>query len=396
MLRVEAGYRAELQPSPAVLDRGAILRGMSTHLTWVETDLDAIRNNTRRLMALAGVGLMAVVKANAYGHGAVEVSQAAAEAGAAWLGVARAHEGLELRAAGLGLPILVLGYTPPAEAAAAIGRDLTLTVFDADAASAYAAVGRALGRPARVHVKLDSGMGRLGVLPAAALDFVCALSGLEGLKVDGLFTHFAGSDLADQSGTRAQIAVLDAVLAALGAAGLRPACVHAANSAGALRQPRAHLDLVRSGIALYGLDPSDDVPCPLNFRPALTWKARVAQVKTLPPGHGVSYGPEYVTQATETVAVLPVGYADGFRRVPKNVNEVLVGGRRAPVRGRVCMDQCVVGISHVPGVRAGDEVVLIGRQGDQTLRAEDVARRWGTINYDVTSGIMDRVPREFG
>jgi alanine racemase len=365
-------------------------------LTWVETNLGAIRHNQRQLVALAGgAAVMAVVKANAYGHGAVGVARAALEAGAAWLGVARAGEGLALRAAGLSGPILVLGYTPPALAPETLGQDLTLAVFDADAAAAYAAAGRAAGRPARVHVKLDSGMGRLGVLPANALDFIRALHNLDGLAVDGLFTHFAASDLADQASTLAQMAALDGVLGALSAAGLRPPCVHAANSAAVVRQPNARYDLVRSGIMLYGLDPSDDVPCPPGFQPALTWKTVVAQVKTLPAGHGVSYGPEYVTPAPETVAVLPVGYADGYRRVPKNVNGVLVGGRRAPVRGRVCMDQCVVGLSHVPGVRVGDEVVLIGRQGAEHLPAEEVAQRWGTINYDVTSGIMARVERLF-
>jgi len=369
---------------------------MRERLTWVETDLGAIRHNLRQLLALAGgAAVMAVVKANAYGHGAEGVARAALQAGAAWLGVARAGEGLALRAAGLAAPTLVLGYTPPALAAEAVGQDLTLAVFDADTALAYAAAGRAAGRPARVHVKLDSGMGRLGVLPPAALDFVRFLHNLEGLAVDGLFTHFAASDLADQAMTDNQISALDSVLGLLSAAGLRPPCVHAANSAAVVRQPNARYDLVRSGIMLYGLDPSDEVPCPPGFRPALTWKTVVAQVKTLPAGHGVSYGPEYITTGIETFAVLPVGYADGYRRVPKNVNSVLIGGQRAPVRGRVCMDQCVAGVSHLPGVRVGDEVVLLGRQGAEHLPAEEVARRWGTINYDVTSGIMARVERVF-
>ena len=171
--------------------------------------------------------------------------------------------------------------------------------------------------------------------------------------------------------------------------------MHAANTAGVIEYPSARYDLVRSGIAIYGLDPSDDVPCPPGFIPALTWKARVIQVKTLPPGHGVSYGAEYVTTTTETVAVAAAGYADGFQRVPKGANEVLVGGQRRPVRGRVCMDQVVVGVDDVPGVRVGDEVVLLGRQGEETISASDVARRWGTINYDVVSGIMARVERVY-
>jgi alanine racemase len=369
---------------------------MSVHSTWVEVDLAAIRNNVRVLRATAGgTRLMAVVKANAYGHGAAEVSAAAAEAGADWLGVARAGEGMALRTAGLGLPILVLGHTPPAQAAEAIGCELTLAVYDLDTASAYAAAARALGRRARVHVKLDSGMGRLGALPADALELMRGLRGLDGLEVEGLFTHFAASDAADPAFTRRQIAVLNGVLDGLSAAGLRPPLVHASNSPGVVAYPEARYDLVRAGIALYGLHPSDDVLAPPGCRPALAWKARVAQVKTLPPGHGVSYGPEYTTQGHETVAVLPVGYADGYRRVPKNVNEVILGGRRAPVRGRVCMDQIVAGVDGVPEVRAGDEAVLLGAQGAARLTAEDVARKWGTINYDVTSGIMARVARVY-
>jgi alanine racemase len=246
-----------------------------------------------------------------------------------------------------------------------------------------------------VHVKLDTGMGRLGIAAADGPAFVRGLHGLDGLEVDGLFTHLATSDLADQASTLDQLARFEAALEALSAAGLRPRWVHAANSAAVLRQPGARYDLVRSGIALYGLDPSSDVPCPAGFTPALTWKARVVQVKTLPAGHGVSYGAEYVTTGLETVAVVAAGYADGYRRVPENVNEVLVGGRRAPVRGRVCMDQVVVGVSGIPGVRVGDEAVLLGRQGAETITAEDLARRWGTINYDVTSGIMARVERVY-
>jgi alanine racemase len=289
----------------------------------------------------------------------------------------------------------MLGYTPPGLAQRAVGEELTLAVFDAETAAAYARAGSVVGKRARVHVKLDTGMGRLGVAAEEGPAFVAALHGMEGLEVDGLFTHLASSDVADKASTLAQLARFDAALQALTAAGLRPRWVHAANSAAVMRYPGTRYDLVRSGIALYGLDPSDEAPCPPGFTPALAWKARAVQVKTLPPGHGVSYGPEYVTTTAETVAVVPAGYADGYRRVSKGVNEVLVGGRRAPVRGRVCMDQVVVGINHVPGVRVGDEVVLLGRQGEESISAEELARRWGTINYDVTSGIMARVERVY-
>jgi alanine racemase len=238
-------------------------------------------------------------------------------------------------------------------------------------------------------------MGRLGVRPEAAREFVLGLSALAGLVVEGVFTHLAASDLADPGFTNRQVSVFSGVIEGLAAAGVRPRWVHASNSAAILNHPAARFDLVRAGITLYGLDPSDEVPCPAGCEPALAWKATVAQVKRLPAGHGVSYGPEYVTTAPETLAVLPVGYADGYRRVPKNVNEVLVHGQRVPVRGRVCMDQIVIGVSAVPGVRQGDEVVLLGRQGSEQLSAEALGSRWGTINYDVTSGIMARVPRVY-
>lgn len=357
------------------------------NLTWVEVDLSAIRNNVRQMKAVAQTQVMAVVKANAYGHGAGPVARAAAEAGADWLGVARLEEGLALREAGLQLPILVLGYTAPNEAGRAAASRLSLTVFDAETARGYSAAARETGQRLGLHVKVDTGMGRLGVLPAEAPGLLQMLRALDHVEVEGVFTHFAGSDLADLTSARDQLAKFESVLGAIE----RPRLVHACNSAGAFALPTARFDLVRMGIALYGLNPSDDVPCPPGFRPALAWKARVAQVKVLPPGHGVSYGAEYVTTETETLAVVPVGYADGFRRVPKNVNEVMLRGQRARVRGRVCMDQIIVGVSHLPEVRAGDEVSLVGPD----LTADEVARRWGTINYDVTSGIMARVPRVY-
>jgi alanine racemase len=374
-------------------------------LTWVEVDLAAIQHNLKRMQAFTGTRVMAVVKANAYGHGAVEVARAAQQAGADWLGVARAEDGLALRAAGLHVPILVMGYTPPDDAVEAIGADLALTLFDLETAQAYAGAARALNRPVRVHIKVETGMGRLGVLPESAPEFVRAVRALDALQVEGIFTHFANADflpspvrtVGDRAGgegehsAHAQLATFNAVLAALP---FRPPLVHACNSAGAFAVPEAHFDLVRIGIALYGLNPSESVPCPRDFRAALSWKARVIQVKTLPPGHGVSYGSQYVTRTAETVAIVAAGYADGFRRV-MNVNEVLIRGQRAPVRGRVCMDQVVVGVSHLPGVRAGDEAVLIGQQGEARITADDLARKWGTINYEATSGIMERVARVY-
>jgi alanine racemase len=364
---------------------------MSSHLTWVEVDLSAIQNNVRQMKAIAGTRLMAVVKANAYGHGVEAVARAAALAGADWLGVARVSEGVSLRESGLALPILVMGYTPRAQVAEAIGSGLSLTAYDFEAVQACAALARALGKTARLHLKVETGMGRLGVLPEEALEFTRAMSQQGAVEVEGVFTHFARADEIDLGSAHAQLVKFQGVLSALSSAGLRPPLVHAANSAAALTLPEARFDLVRSGVALYGLHPSNNVCCPLGFTPALTWKASVAQVKTLPPGHGISYGSEYVTPAKETVAVVTAGYADGFRRIPGN--EVLLHGQPAPVRGRVCMDQLTIGVSHIHNVRLGDEVVLVGRQGVANLRAEEVARRWETINYEVVCGISARVPR---
>lgn len=364
-----------------------------THLTWLEIDRSALQNNVRRMAALTGTRVLAVVKANGYGHGAALAARAAAEAGAAGLGVARPEEGLALRAAGLQLPILVLGYTPPERAAEALAAGLTLTVVDAATGQACAAAGRALGRPARVHLKVDTGMGRLGVLPPEAAALYRALGALDGLEVEGVFTHFARSDErlpdGEPSAAAAQLAIFKDVLAALPG---RPKIVHAANSAAALTLPEARLDWVRMGIGLYGLDPSEEVPCPAGFQPALTWKARVTQVKTLPAGHGISYGRHYVTREPERVAAVAVGYADGYRRALHR-NEVLLQGRRAPVRGRVCMDQIIVGVSHLPDVQPGDEAVLLGRQGDEAISAEELAAKWQTINYDVVCGAAARVGR---
>jgi alanine racemase len=256
---------------------------------------------------------------------------------------------------------------------------------------AYAALAGALGKTVRLHVQVETGMGRLGMLPEGVLEFVRAVGELDTVVVEGIFTHFARADDPDLGSARAQWAKFESVLRALSAAGLRPPLVHAANSAATLALPEARYDLVRTGIALYGLHPSNTVRCPEGVVPALTWKATVAQVKTLPPGHGISYGSEYVTSTCETVAVVTVGYADGFRRILGN--EVLVHGQLAPVRGRVCMDQLVIGVSHIHDVHPGDEVVLVGRQGANALSAEEVGHRWGTINYEVVCGIGARVPR---
>jgi Alr-MurF fusion protein len=296
-------------------------------------------------------------------------------------------------------PVLVFGYTPPWQARDALRLDLRATVFDLASAQALAQAAREQGRQARVHVKVDTGMGRLGLRaedPEAVVSFIRELTGMPGLLVESVCTHFATADALDQFSREyalRQLARFNEILATLDAAGLRPALVHAANSAAALTLPESRFDLIRPGVAIYGLPPSDEVGLPEGFAPALTFRTLVAQVKEIPVGEGVSYGATYQTEAPTRVATLPVGYADGFRRAPANWGEVLIRGQRAPLLGRVCMDQCMVDVTRIPGVEQGDEVTLIGRQGADELTAQAVAARLGTSAYEVVSALLARVPR---
>ncbi|MGH2507503.1 MAG: alanine racemase, partial [Ktedonobacteraceae bacterium] len=366
--------------------------------TWLEIDLSAIANNTRRLKALVGpdVRVLMSLKADGYGHGALKVARTALHNGASMLGVATVSEATPLREAGIAAPILVFGYVPLWQMREAMRLDLTVTLYTLDAAQALARTAQALGKIARVHVKVDTGMGRLGVRFEQMTEILALLRGighLPNLELEGIFTHFAQADAQDMTHAHLQLVRFQNVLKGIEAEGMRPPLVHAANSAATLSLPDARFDMVRSGIALYGLDPSPDVRLPEGFRPALSFKTQVAQVKLIPTGECISYGCTYVTERPTEIAVLPVGYADGFRRAPANWGTVLLHGQEAPLLGRVCMDQCMVDISHIAGVRVGDEVVLIGRQGGAMLSAEMVAQRLGTINYEVVSEILARVPR---
>ena len=361
------------------------------YATWAEVDLGAIAGNVRFFRKTTQRAVMAVVKANAYGHGAAPVARAALEAGASWLAVARAGEALELREAGLAAPILILGYTSPARWMELIRAGVSLTVWSEAQIAELAAAGRQAGEPAHLHLKVDTGMSRLGTEPEQAPLLAEKIRKLEGVLFEGIFTHFARADEADPAPTDAQSTRFRKVVEALEHAGMRPPWVHASNSAGTLRRPEAWYDLVRVGIAMYGLEPSRACPLPETIRPALAWKSSLAMVKTLPPGRGISYGHVYTTTRDERIGTIPVGYADGFRRIEGNV--VLVRGRRVPVIGRVTMDQIMVQLDGVPEAQVGDVVVLIGRQQEECISAEEVAERWGTINYEVTSGLAARVPR---
>jgi alanine racemase len=303
--------------------------GLPSRPTWVEIDLDAIAENTRQVKQIIGpeVELMAVLKADAYGHGAVKVSRTVLNNGASLLGVATISEGAVLRDAGITAPVMMLGYTPAWQARDAVLQDLRVTVYDLDIARALDRAAADLNTTVRVHVKVDTGMGRLGVLPDQVEGFVDGLRALRNVDVEGVFTHFSVADSEDKAYTLEQLARFHRVLQRLDENSARPRYVHAANSAGTLSIPEARFNLVRVGIALYGLDRRRKNPYQrASVRPS--WKSTVAQVKTLPPGSSIGYGQAYVTRGEERIAVIPVGYADGFRRAPQHWVEVLVKGQR--------------------------------------------------------------------
>jgi alanine racemase len=364
--------------------------------TWAEIDLAASEYNVRRIREIVGpkVRVLAMVKAEAYGHGMAGIAGAAERAGASMLGVATLSEALALNGSA-SLPKLVVGWTPGWQAELAITNDIICAIADLETAGEFARAAQALGKPAHVHVKVDTGMGRLGFLPEEAPEAIMTIAALPGIVLDGVYSHFSKADEADPTYTDRQFDRFKRVLDEVAASGIEIPLKHVSNSPSILRFPEMHLDMVRPGIILHGLHPSDDVLCPSDFKPVMTLKSVIASVKLLPPGSPVSYGGTYITQGYERIAVIPIGYADGFRRKPNNWGEVLVRGQRAPIVGRVCMDQCMINVTHIPEVIMGDEVVLIGAQGNDRIRAEDVAVKLGTNNYETVSLIMARVPRMY-
>ncbi len=369
---------------------------------WVEVDLAAVRANVvqiRKVVAPAAV--CAVVKADGYGHGAVPVASAAVEGGATHLGVALAEEGRQLREAGIGVPVLILSE-PPGEAMQLVVDDnLTPTIYTGQGlVSLLKAIGsrRAGGHaPFAVHVKVDTGMHRVGASPDEALELARAVAAHPHLHLEGLFTHFAVADEPDRAFTDEQLALFQRVVAGLACEGIRPPLLHAANSAGALAHPGARYQMVRPGIAVYGLAPAASMESEASvraLRPALSLRARVSYVKAVAAGEALSYGLRYRLAEDSVVATVPLGYADGVpRRLSEVGGEVLIGGRRRPLAGTVTMDQVLVDCGPGAGVKAGDEVVFIGRQGDDEINAWEWAGRLGTIAYEVTCALSPRLPR---
>src|SRR3954470_8754011 len=360
------------------------------HRIWAEIDLDAIESNVRGLVGLAGdAKLLAVVKGNAYGHGAVAVAKAAMRCGAWGLGVVSLEEGEELRRAGIEAPILVLGASSPVLAARIVAADLRVTIASKQEAEALATAALAAGTRARVHLKVETGLNRFGLRPDDTVALAEALRDVNGLEVEGIATHLAAVDEGDKTFTYQQYEAFK-----LCAERLPWVPLHHISSTGALLDlPELRLGLVRTGIGLYGYYPSDEVKRPVELQPALSLRSRIARVSDVPAGESVGYGRTWTAPEGARVALVMAGYADGVRRVLSNQGMALVRGHRAPFAGRVAMDMLMLDVTQIPDVALDDEVTLIGRQGDEGIDADEVGRLSGTISYEVLAGIMARPTR---
>ncbi|MGQ0508461.1 MAG: alanine racemase [Myxococcaceae bacterium] len=369
--------------------------------TRAEIDLDAVRHNLSQVRALAGkLEVMAVVKANAYGHGAARIAQTLEASGVHLFGVALVEEALELRAAGVKADILVLAGAYEGGYHLMVEQRLMPTIFREEHLTSYAAAAKAAGvASTKAHLKLDTGMGRIGVLPAQLPAFVEKLKQTPEVQIEGLLSHFANADLADPSLTLEQVKRFKAALALLRGEGIEPRFRHLANSAAVIKLPEVRdgieLNLVRPGLMLYGVAPTGRREAKVSLKPVMRWRTAITHLKQVPAGTPISYGGTWVTERESMIATLPVGYADGYIRKHSSRSQALVRGKRATIAGRVCMDMCMLDVTDVPEVTVGDEVVLMGAQGHDRITPEELAA-WGeTINYEVLCGIGARVPRVF-
>jgi len=380
---------------------------MKQHLAWTEISLSAIRYNVQSLKNRVGKDtiLMAVVKADGYGHGAVKVAKTALKNGASRLGVARLPEAIKLREAGITEPILLFGHVYPSDVEMIAKHKITITLFNVKMSEEIALEALRQGVYLKAHLKVDTGMGRLGLLPDHlratpsinndAAKEIKTISELENLQLEGIYTHFASADAKDKTYTQYQLENFNLLLEELVKNGVSVKMCHAANSAAIIDLPQqACYDMVRAGIAVYGLYPSHEVyKSNVSLKPAMSLKSVITSIKEVPTGFSVSYGTTYITQVRTKIAIVPVGYADGYPRKLSSNGFMLVRGKRAPIAGRVCMDQTMIDVGHVPMVRPGDEVVLIGKQGNEEITADEIAKNTGTINYEIVSLLSARLPR---
>lgn len=359
--------------------------------TVAEIDGRALAANFKELARVAGrsVGVLPVVKSDAYGHGFALVGRFLREAGADRFGVATTQEGIDLRAAGVSGTIVVLGGVYRAEYERVVETRLAPVVWEAETATALAAIARAAGRVVPLHVKVDTGMSRLGVAPADAPELIATLQGLDGVTVEGLLTHFCNAESIEGVETQRQLASFTELVRELAASDRRPPLVHAANSAATLTTPEAHFDFVRPGLALYGVYPSPAMRARADLRPAMRFVSRIVALRTVPSGTGVSYGATFVTARSSRIATVPVGYADGYPRLLSNRGHVVVRDRRMAIAGRVCMDHTMIDVTDMPDAQVGDRVVLWGDE----LPIDEVAALAETISYELLVRVGARVPR---
>ena len=361
--------------------------------TYVKIDLDVIEANFNTIREKAGVDVMAVVKADAYGHGAVQVTRLLQDK-CAFFGVSSILEAMELRRAGIYNPILILGHTPVSAFPVLVQAEIRPTIYHYDAALALSKAAQQQGKTAAFHFAVDTGMSRIGFQATEADADICAeIARLPNLHAEGLFSHFATADCADLTRSHAQAEQFDRFYEMLKARGVEVPIRHMDNSAGLMNFDK-HYHMVRSGIVTYGMYPSDEVnPADLSIRPALQWISRITHLKTLPAGREISYGGTFVTTRETRVATVPVGYADGYRRSLSGKFYVLIRGKRAPILGRVCMDQMMVDVTDIPDVTPRDQVVLVGRSGEEEITMEQIAAAADSFNYEFVCGISRRVPR---
>lgn len=362
---------------------------------WVDVDLDAVERNVRTLKALtaSGTRFMAVVKADGYGHGALRAAQAALRAGADRIGVATIEEALELRMAGVTASLHVLSEPPVSAADLVVRHDIVPALYSAEFAAALDAAATATGSVAPYHLKVDTGMGRIGVRAEDAANLALELRGSAGIRMEGVFTHFATADVPGDWEFDRQMERFRGVLLKLKSEGIDAGTVHAANTAATILHPETHLDMVRCGVGIYGLHPDRSTYGRIELAPAMSVKARVSQVKRIGMGDGVGYGFTYHASAPTTIATLPLGYADGVHRVVSNRADVLIGGHRCRQVGRVAMDQLMVEVPERQSVRPGDEAVLVGAQGGETITMDELAEHAQTINYELACGFSLRMER---
>ena len=367
-------------------------------LTWTEVNLDAIAQNVKNIKKLIGEKkeLMAVVKGNAYGHDILEVSPVVLENGATRLAVARLEEAIFLRKAGITVPILVLGLTLKEQAEFLVSYDITPAVCEFEMIEKLSESAVQMNKITKIHLKVDTGMGRIGIFPYDVLRFIKRIKALKNVEIEGIFTHFSVADEKDKFYTEEQFRKFIEILTILEKEGIKIPIKHVGNSATLLDLPHMWLDMVRPGIAIYGLYPSKEVKKTINLIPAQQFKTKIVFIKELPLGESISYGRTYITKRRMRVASLPVGYADGYNRLLSNQGEVLVRGQRVTIIGRVCMDHCMIDVTNLTQVEIGDEVVLWGSQGEEMITVEEIAQKIRTINYEIVHmPDKKRVPKLF-